>query len=58
MNTAQLECFVSLAGTLNFVRTAEEIGLTQPAVSKQIKALEDELGVRLSHDHHFKWWFA
>lgn len=47
MNTAQLECFVSLAGTLNFVRTAEEIGLTQPAVSKQIKALEDELGVRL-----------
>lgn len=47
MNTAQLECFVSLAGTLNFMKTAEQLGLTQPAVSKQIKSIEEELGVRL-----------
>ena len=47
MNTTQLECFVSLAGTLNFMRTAEQLGLTQPAVSKQIKSIEDELGAKL-----------
>ena len=47
MNTAQLECFVSLASTLNFVKTAEQLGLSQPAVSKQIKSIEAELGTRL-----------
>ena len=47
MNTAQLECFVSLANTLNYVRTADQLGLTQPAVSKQIKSLENELNTRL-----------
>ena len=47
MNTSQLECFVSLAGTLNFMKTAEQLGLTQPAVSKQIKSIEEELGTRL-----------
>ena len=47
MNTSQLECFVSLANTLNYVKTANQLGLTQPAVSKQIKALETELGTRL-----------
>ena len=29
------------------MQTAEQLGLTQPAVSKQIKALEDELGTKL-----------
>ena len=47
MNTTQLECFVSLANTLNYVKTADQLGLTQPAVSKQIKSLEGELGSRL-----------
>ena len=47
MNTAQLECFVSLASTLNFVKTAEQLGISQPAVSKQIKSIEEELGTRL-----------
>ncbi len=47
MNTTQLECFVSLANTLNYVKTADQLGLTQPAVSKQIKSLENELGTRL-----------
>lgn len=32
---------------LNFSRAAEELLLTQPAVTQQIKALEDELGVSL-----------
>jgi DNA-binding transcriptional LysR family regulator len=32
---------------LNFSRAAEELLLTQPAVTQQVKALEDELGVPL-----------
>lgn len=42
-----LECFVSLASTLNYTKTAEQVCLTQPAVTKQIQSLEDELGNRL-----------
>lgn len=47
MNITQLEVFLSLSGTLNFMQTAEQLGLTQPAVSKQIKSLEQELGAKL-----------
>ncbi len=47
MNTTQLECFLAVANTLNFSRAAEQLRLTQPAVSHQISSLEDELGVRL-----------
>ena len=43
MTTSQLECFISLAGTLNYMKTAEQLGLTQPAVSKQIQSLEKPL---------------
>lgn len=47
MTTSQLECFISLAGTLNYMKTAEQLGLTQPAVSKQIQTLETELNCKL-----------
>ncbi len=47
MNTAQLECFMAVANSLNFSRAAEQLRLTQPAVSHQISSLEDELGVKL-----------
>ena len=47
MNISQLECFASLANTLNFVKTADQLALSQPAVSKQIRALETELGTKL-----------
>ena len=47
MNTIQLECFISVAEHLNFSRASEELKITQPAVSHQIRALEDELGVKL-----------
>ena len=49
MNTTQLECFMSVANFLNFSRAAEQLRLTQPAVSHQINTLEDELGVKLFH---------
>lgn len=47
MNTTQLECFLAVANHLNFSRAAEQLQITQPAVSHQIKTLEDELGVKL-----------
>lgn len=47
MNTSQLECFISLANTLNYMKTSEQLGLTQPAVTKQIQSLETELCCKL-----------
>ena len=47
MNTTQLECFISLSSTLNYMKTAEQLSLSQPAITKQIKSLEQELGARL-----------
>ncbi len=47
MNTTQLECFVSLASTLNFAKTAEQVYLSQPAVTKEIQSLETELATKL-----------
>lgn len=47
MNTTQLECFMAVADHLNFSRAAEQLRLTQPAVSHQIKTLEEELGAAL-----------
>ncbi len=47
MNTIQLECFLSVAEHLNFSRASEELKITQPAVSHQIRSLEEELGVKL-----------
>ncbi len=49
MNTTQLECFLAVADFLNFSRAAQHLRLTQPAVSHQIKTLEDELEVALFH---------
>jgi len=42
-----LRAFEAVARRLNFSAAAEELFLTQPAVSRQIKSLEDELGAPL-----------
>src|ERR1043166_2630097 len=44
MELRQLRYFVALAEAGNISRTAQKIFLTQPALSRQIKALEDEIG--------------
>lgn len=44
MNTMQLSCFVEVAAQLSFSKAAEALHVSQPTVSHQIKALEDELG--------------
>ncbi|HYZ72489.1 MAG TPA: LysR family transcriptional regulator [Chthoniobacterales bacterium] len=47
MELRQIRSFLSIAETLHFGLTAEMIHLSQPALSLQIRALEDEIGVRL-----------
>jgi DNA-binding transcriptional LysR family regulator len=47
MELRQIRSFLSIAETLHFGRTSEVIHLSQPALSLQIRALEDEIGVRL-----------
>jgi DNA-binding transcriptional LysR family regulator len=47
MNFYQLSYFKKVSETGSVSRAAEELLLTQPAVSKQIRSLEDELGERL-----------
>lgn len=47
MELRQIRSFLSIAETLHFGRTAELIHLSQPALSLQIRALEEEVGVRL-----------
>src|SRR6266446_3471591 len=47
MELRQIRSFLPIAETLHFGRTAEMIHLSQPALSLQIRALEDEIGVRL-----------
>lgn len=44
MTLVQLNHFLTLARAGSFVRAAELLHLTQPALSRSIKALEDELG--------------
>ena len=47
MNTQQLECFVRVAEKLNFTKAAEELYISTPAVTHQIKKLEEELNTTL-----------
>lgn len=47
MNTKQTQYAVELAKDLNFSQTADRLGISQPALSKQILALEKELGLKL-----------
>ncbi|HKJ77714.1 MAG TPA: LysR family transcriptional regulator, partial [Gammaproteobacteria bacterium] len=43
----QLKVFAAVAKYLSFTRAAEELCLTQPAVSMQVKQLESQLEVAL-----------
>ena len=47
MNLDRLRTYRVLAECLHFRRTAEKLHISQSAVSQQISALEDELGVLL-----------
>ncbi|HTZ48365.1 MAG TPA: LysR substrate-binding domain-containing protein [Verrucomicrobiae bacterium] len=47
MENFRLKVFRTVADTLSFRRAAEQLRISQPAVTLQIKALEEELSVRL-----------
>lgn len=47
MNTKQLYYAVELSKSLNFSQVAERLGISQPALSKQIAALEKDLNIKL-----------
>ena len=48
---AALRSFEAVARLLSFTRAAEELGITQAAVSRQVRALEQGLGLRLIERH-------
>ncbi len=47
MNLTQLRVFAHLSRTLHYQRTADELGIAQPSLSRSIRALEEELGAPL-----------
>ena len=47
MNSIQLEYFLCIAQTGSFTKASHKLFLTQPALSKQIRLLEEELGTLL-----------
>lgn len=47
MDLRQLHYFMEVASTLNMSRAADRVWISQPALSRQISLLEEELGVKL-----------
>jgi len=52
MNTNQVRGFLALAKYKNFSKAAESIYMTQPAFSRMIQSLEEELGYKLFNRSH------
>lgn len=49
MNLDFLQTFIKIARYGNLTKAAEELGISQPAITKQLKVLEQEFGAELFH---------
>ena len=47
MNSKQVECFISVAETLNFTQSSKLLFISQPTVTHNVAMLEEELGYKL-----------
>lgn len=54
MQDFRVKTFLTVCRTRNYTRAAEELALTQPAVSQHITYLEHEYGAKLFDYHHKK----
>jgi len=52
LNEKHRQYVLTLSETLNFSQAAEQLGISQPSLSKQIQQLEKELGVQLFDRKH------
>jgi DNA-binding transcriptional LysR family regulator len=56
LDLRRLRYFVTVAGELSFVRAASLLHMTQPVLSRQISALEHDLGTQLlERDRRGTW---
>lgn len=52
MNSTQQECFMRAAEHMNFTHAAEQLYISQPALSRNISAMEEELELLLFERHN------
>ena len=55
MELRHLRYFLAVGEALNFTKAAAQLRVAQPALSRQVQDLEDEIGVNLDEDFVCAW---